>query len=90
YHWLATIISEIEYVYKVEEYHQEIIKIINDIILVHIVQIDSIIPNGAYQLLKNILLVLIPKLPYGLSPILYLGDVIHVKLSENGNKLVIS
>ncbi|CAG8496658.1 2919_t:CDS:2, partial [Cetraspora pellucida] len=48
---------------------------------------NSVIPNGAYRSLKNILLVLILELAYGISPILHLGDVIYVKLSGDGQQV---
>ncbi|CAG8801217.1 16982_t:CDS:2, partial [Dentiscutata erythropus] len=81
YHQLATIIPEMEHAYKVEEHCQEITKIMNNIIPVHTVQINSITPNRAYRSLKNILLALIPELVYGVSPTLHIGDIIYIKLS---------
>ena len=67
--------------YKVDKNRQEITGIMDDIIPVHSVQINSLILNGAYHSIKKIILFLIPKLAYSDSFILQIGDIIHIKLS---------
>ncbi|CAG8469328.1 8380_t:CDS:2 [Racocetra persica] len=51
---------------------------------IHMVQVNSVTSNGAYRSLKDILFILIPKLAYGKSSVLQLGDIIHIKLSGDG------
>ncbi|CAG8480817.1 17706_t:CDS:10 [Cetraspora pellucida] len=81
---LAAIMLNIERKYKIGEHLQEITRIINNIIPVHMVQISSITSNSAYRSLKNLLHVLIPKLAYSNSPVVQIGNVIYIKLSEDG------
>ncbi|CAG8584520.1 1696_t:CDS:2, partial [Scutellospora calospora] len=87
YRQLAAIMPDMEREYKVGERRQEITRIMNNIIPVHVVQIASVTPNGAYRSLKNILHVLISKLAYKDSPVLRIGDIVHVKLSGDGRQV---
>ena len=87
YRRLAAFIPEMECGYKVDENRQEITGIMDDIIPVHSVQINSLTLNGAYRSIKKILLFLIPKLAYSDSPVLQIGDVIHIKLSGDGRQV---
>ncbi|CAG8806055.1 4910_t:CDS:2, partial [Gigaspora margarita] len=83
YYQLVAIMPEMVRKYKVEKRRQEITRIIDHIIPIHIVQVNSIASNGAYRSLKDILFVLIPKLAYSKSVVLQVEDVIHVKLSRD-------
>ena len=87
YRRLAAVMPEMEREYEVEKCRHEITKTMNDVIPVHTVQINSLTPNGAYRLLKDILNVLISKLAYGDLAILKVGDVVHVKLSGDGRQV---
>ncbi|CAG8600891.1 9523_t:CDS:2 [Cetraspora pellucida] len=86
YRQLAAIISEMVCGYKIDERRQEITRIIESMIPVHTIQINSV-TNGAYRSLKNILLVVIPKLAYGESSVLQVEDIVHIKLSEDGRQV---
>ncbi|CAG8820944.1 3478_t:CDS:1, partial [Dentiscutata erythropus] len=82
---LAAIMPEMECEYKIERRRQEITKIMDNKIPIHTAQVNSL--NGAYRSLKDILFILISKLAYRKSPVLQLGDVIHVKLSGDGRQV---
>ncbi|CAG8463846.1 32713_t:CDS:1, partial [Racocetra persica] len=84
YHQLAAIMPEIAYEYKIEKCQQEITRIMNQMIPIHIIQVNSVTSNGAYRSLRNILFVIIYKLTDEKSAVLQVGDVIYIKLNGDG------
>ncbi|CAG8832268.1 29435_t:CDS:2, partial [Gigaspora margarita] len=76
---LVAIMPEIVREYKVEKRQQEITRIIDHIIPIHIVQVNSIASNGSYRSFKDILSVLISI--YQISKQQHcVPDELHVKL----------
>jgi len=81
YRQLAATMPDMVREYKIENRRHEITNIMDNKIPIHMVQVNSETSNGAYRSLKDILFILIPKLAYGKSSVLQLGDVIYIKLS---------
>ncbi|CAG8815416.1 3719_t:CDS:1, partial [Gigaspora margarita] len=78
---LVAVMSEIEHKHKVEKHQQKTTKTVNNMILVYPVQINSLVPNGAYYSLEDILNSLIPKLAYRNLLVLKIEEIVHVKLN---------
>ncbi|CAG8815376.1 6866_t:CDS:2, partial [Racocetra persica] len=81
YRQLVAIMPEIVCEYKIEKCRQEITRIMNQMIPIHMIQVNFVTSNRAYRLLMNILFVIISKLTDEKPAVLQVGDVIHIKLS---------
>ncbi|CAG8797429.1 18303_t:CDS:1, partial [Dentiscutata erythropus] len=83
---LVAIIPEMICEYKVEKHRHEITRIMDHIILIYMVQVNSIASDRLNRSLKDILFSLIPKLAYSESEVLQVENIIHVKLSGDGQQ----